>query len=220
MAYKVDFHTHSVMSPDGSLRSQDYRAMLERGRLDCIAVTDHNVIDAALELHKELGDRVIVGEEIMTTEGEIIGLYLTKLIPAGQPPDAVVAQIHEQGGLVYVPHPFETVRHGLSAYSLDAIAADVDIIEAYNGRAVFQNCTKEAVAWATAYTTPMAAGSDAHGRIGWGKTYTVLPDMPSRSTLTTLLADATHHHKWPGIIGIAYPKFNRLRKKTRREGKR
>jgi Predicted metal-dependent phosphoesterases (PHP family) len=73
--YKVDLHTHSIASPDGSLNEDNYRKMLETGRLDCIAVTDHNTIAFAKELHANLGDRIIVGEEITTLDGEIIGLF-------------------------------------------------------------------------------------------------------------------------------------------------
>lgn len=216
MVCKVDFHTHSTASPDGALRAADYRRALERGTLQCIAVTDHNTADFAVKLQQELGDKIIVGEEITTTAGEIIGLYLNSTVPAGLTPAETVTKIHEQGGLVYVPHPFETVRKGLSSEVLDDIAADVDVIEAYNGRAVFQNRSADAIVWATTYTTPMAASSDSHGHVGWGKTYTLLPEMPTRDTLPALLAQAEYHHRWPGIRGLLYPKVNRLRKKWSR----
>jgi predicted metal-dependent phosphoesterase TrpH len=216
MACKVDFHTHSVASPDGALRTVDYKHALDRGKLDCVAVTDHNMIDFARELHAQFGDRIIIGEEITTLAGEIIGLFLTNPIAAGLSPAETVAKIHEQGGLVYVPHPFETVRKGLTPETLDTIAADVDIIEAYNGRAVFQNRSDQTIAWATAYTTPIAAASDSHGHIGWGKTYTILPESPTRDNLITLLAKAEYKHGSPGVRGLLYPKFNRLRKKWSR----
>lgn len=209
---KVDFHTHSVASPDGSLTLDDYRQELESAGLDCIAITDHNTIELALAAYKQLGDRIIVGEEVTTLEGEIIGLYLTKAIPAMLSASETVRLIHEQGGLVYVPHPFETVRKGISQQTLDAIADGVDIIELHNGRAVFQNLSRLTGEWAKRSGMPGAAGSDAHGRIGWGRTYTVLADMPVRGTILPLLQSATYVHNRPAVRAVLYPKFNRLRK--------
>lgn len=139
--YKVDFHTHSTASPDGSIKAAQYKQLLDSGRLDAIAVTDHNRIDFALALQQELGSKIIVGEEIMTTEGEIIGLFLKELVPAKLSPLETVQAIKKQGGLVYIPHPFETVRKGLQAKSLAAITDYIDIMEVYNGRAMLQNRT-------------------------------------------------------------------------------
>lgn len=214
MGYKVDFHTHSVASPDGALREQDYERIFALGSLDCIAVTDHNTTKKALEMHKIFGDRIIVGEEITSRDGEIIGLYLAKTVAPGLSAQETVRRIKEQGGLVYVPHPFETVRKGLALADLNEIAKDVDIVEAYNGRAVFQNRSSQALAWAGEYNTAAAASSDSHGRIGWGKTYTVLESLPTRKNLLGLLENAQYIHAWPGVRGVLYPKFNRIRKRA------
>jgi predicted metal-dependent phosphoesterase TrpH len=121
---RVDLHTHSLASPDGALRAADYTVMLASGRLNYIAVTDHNRIDFALQLQAQLGPQIIVGEEITTTDGEIIGLYLHEVVPAGLSTLEAVQRIRQQGGLVYVPHPFETVRKGITAATLDTIATD------------------------------------------------------------------------------------------------
>lgn len=93
---KIDLHTHSIASKDGAITADDYERMLETGLLDYIAVTDHNRIDFAAELHAKLGEKIIVGEEIKTTEGEIIGLYLTEAIPALLTPEETVQRIKEQ----------------------------------------------------------------------------------------------------------------------------
>jgi predicted metal-dependent phosphoesterase TrpH len=211
--YKVDFHTHSSASPDGSIRPKHYHRMLEKGCLDFIAITDHNTIDMALRLKRELGDKIIIGEEITTTSGELIGLYLSRLIPAGLTLKEVVCLIHEQGGLVYVPHPFETVRKGLTFDGLNSIATDVDILEIHNGRAVFQNYSSKALAWTNIHLLPGAAASDAHGVLGWGRTYTVLKGVPTKQNLTDLLQDAQYTYTWPGLMGILYPKLNRMIKR-------
>ena len=213
MAFKVDFHTHSVASPDGSITKDQYKVVLAQGKLDCIAVTDHNTISMALELHAELGDKIIVGEEITTSAGEVIGLFLTKEVPAMLSLEYTIKRIKEQGGLVYIPHPFETVRKGISAHDLAQIAHDVDIVEVRNGRAVFQNRSSDAAKWSEECGVPGAAGSDCHGVAGWGRTYTVLDALPTRENLAELLKTATLSYASPGMRGVLYPKMNRLQKK-------
>lgn len=212
LRYKVDLHTHSRASPDGSLTAIQYRRMLESGGLDYIAITDHDTIEFAQKLKAELGGRIIVGEEITASEGEIIGLYLTRRIPAGLSAAETVERICGQGGLVYVPHPFETVRKGLSAAVLHGLAAQVSIVETRNGRSL-QNRGQQATAWAAAHSLPGAASSDAHGWHGWGKTYSLLSAPPTVDSLAILLGSADYHVGSPGILGRLYPKFNRLRKK-------
>lgn len=201
------------MSPDGSLSALDYRRALERGDLDYIAVTDHNDITMAKKLHDAYGDRIIIGEEITTKEGEIIGLFLKDVVEPHMSAAETVKAIHKQGGLVYIPHPFETVRSGINMSTLDSIADQVDIIEVHNGRAVFQDKSKQALEWATDHHVAAAASSDAHGPAGWGRTYTILSDAPTRETLMELLKKAIFKRSFPGVRGISYPKYNRLRKK-------
>ncbi len=213
LSYKLDLHTHSYGSRDGSLQVKDYRFFLQNGLLDHIAITDHNCIETALTIQKELaelGKRIIVGEEIMTTQGELVGLFLSKLIPAGLTPLETSRLIHAQGGLVYVPHAFETVRSGLSAPALNEIAQDIDIVETFNGRAVFQNRSKVASLWAKQNARSAAASSDAHGRFGWGYTYSVVEAVPDHENLPRLLSAATYSKQYVGW-GILYPKFNRLK---------
>lgn len=212
---KIDLHTHSVASPDGSLTEFDYHKMLQAGRLDYIAVTDHNTISFAQELQKELGDKIIVGEEITTLDGEIIGLYLKSVVKAGMSAVDTAAEIKKQGGLVYIPHPFETVRKGISLETLNSIVDHVDIIETRNGRAVFQNKGKHAETWASKYDAPGAASSDSHGWHGWGRTYSVIEAAPTGSTLAKLLSKATYKVGLPGLRGVLYPKLNRIRRRRR-----
>lgn len=214
MVIKADFHTHSVASPDGALDVGDYRRILKQGTLDYIAVTDHNTIAFAKALRAQLGHAIIVGEEITAKEGEIIGLYLSEVVPPGLSAADTVLAIHAQGGLVYIPHPFETVRKGLPSQVLTSIASRVDVMEVHNGRAVFQNRSAIACEWAIAHTVPGAASSDAHGWHGWGRTYTLLKERPTRNNLPKLLTSATLRPGYVGFRGILYPKLNRMRKKV------
>jgi predicted metal-dependent phosphoesterase TrpH len=213
--YKIDLHTHSSTSPDGALLTRHYRKVLEQRALDYIAVTDHDSISFAQELHKRLGDQIIVGEEITTAEGEIIGLYLKSPVQSRLSAADTAKAIHEQGGLVYVPHPFETVRKGISQTTLDSISRDVDIIEVHNGRAVFQNKSGQAHSWAIRHSVPCASSSDAHGWWGWRKTYSLVSDKPTAKTLPSLLKNAEYIIGTVGMLGVLYPKFNRLRKRIR-----
>ncbi|HEX8227597.1 MAG TPA: PHP domain-containing protein [Candidatus Saccharimonadales bacterium] len=218
MSYKLDLHTHSFGSADGGLRLLDYRQALVRGYLDYIAITDHDTIAAAVHIKAalhELGDRIIVGEEVMTTEGEIIGLYLHSPIPSGLALSEAVRRVKDQGGIAYVPHPFETVRSGISLAALDTIASEVDIVETCNGRAIFQNRGMQASAWAARHDKPGAASSDSHGRLGWLQTYTLIGQVPTRDSLTELLGQATYSVRTVGM-GLLYPKYNRFMKRMSR----
>lgn len=213
---KIDLHTHSTASPDGALTADDYRRMLEDERLDYIAVTDHNTIEFAVKLKQELGAlgrRIIVGEEIRTTKGEIIGLYLKEAVPAMLSPEETVAAIRRQGGLVCIPHPFENVRRGMQAASLEPIAGEVDMMEVHNGRAVFQNKTRAAHLWAEQHAVAGVASSDCHATPGWGRTYTIVAGRPTRANLVQLLQTAGFRVGFPGVKAVLYPKLNRLKKR-------
>lgn len=213
--YKIDLHTHSTASHDGGISAEQYARALSTNVLDVIAVTDHNHIDFALGLQKQLGDRIIVGEEIMTTSGEIIGLYLTQRIKPGLSPLETVKQIKEQDGIVYVPHPFESIRHGLHPAVMEELIDCLDIVEVCNGRAFLQNRAAQAVIWAKLNHVVGAASSDAHGPRGLGKTYTRIKELPARGELVETLVRGTPVTERPGIRSLLYPKYHRLRKKIK-----
>jgi hypothetical protein len=213
MSFKVDLHTHSAASPDGGLSLRQYQKALEAGILDCIAITDHNRIDFATQAQKILGDRIIVGEEIMTSRGEIVGLFLDEPIRPGLSPEETISAIKAQNGLVYIPHPFETVRKGVHPATLEAIQDTVDIIEVCNGRAFLQNRSTQALLWTKLNGVAGAASSDAHGSRGLGRTFTALSNMPDRDNLLPLLAGGSLRTRRPAVRGLLYPKYNRIRKK-------
>lgn len=215
--YKVDLHTHSTASPDGGISKDQYRKAIESGLLDVIAVTDHNRIDVATDLNKELGERIIVGEEIMTSGGEIVGLFLNKEISSGMSPLETVKEIKDQGGLVYIPHPFETIRKGLHPAVLEELVDYVDIIEVYNGRAFAQNRSEQAVVWAKLNRIISAASSDAHGFHGLGHTFTTLKEMPARDNLLALYASGIPNAVRPKLRALLYPKYHKLKQKMRRQ---
>jgi len=214
---RLDLHTHSKASPDGSLRLADYQRMLESKKLQCIAITDHDNIAFAMHAQAALGEQIIVGEEISTMDGELIGLYITERIEPGLSARATAEMIKKQHGLIYVPHPFETVRSGIPLATLSQIAGLVDIVEVHNGRAFFQNRGATAEKWAQTHHVAMAASSDAHGWHGWGNTATAVSKLPTRETLVPLLTGRGTERitGTVGLRGILYPKRNRLQKRLR-----
>lgn len=215
MSYKVDLHTHSIASADGGISAAQYIKAVESGLLNCVAITDHNRIDFATLMQQQLGEHIIVGEEIMTSVGEIIGLFLEEPIRPGLDPLETVRQIKDQGGIVYIPHPFETVRQGLHPQTLEELADYVDIIEVCNGRAFFQNRSEQAVVWARLNHKTGVASSDAHGFRGLGKTYTTFSGLPLQENILEMLKSTTPITDRPGLRSLLYPKYHRLRKKIR-----
>ncbi|GAC1390515.1 MAG: PHP domain-containing protein [Candidatus Saccharimonadales bacterium] len=213
--HKIDLHTHSVGSHDGGIKLDQYRKILQSGALDYIAVTDHNSIKNAVNIHKKLGDQIVVGEEIMTTAGEIIGLYLTSRIEPGLSAIETVKQIKDQHGLVYIPHPFETRRRGLHPATLEELIDYIDIIEVCNGRAFLQNRSSQTVVWARLNHILGSASSDAHGSKGLGRTYTQVSEVPTRDTLLHLIKSGTLIATRPSLQSLLYPKYHFLRRKIK-----
>ncbi len=210
--YKIDLHTHSVASRDGGITAAQFSKIIEDGTLDYIAITDHNKIDFAVQLQKTLGSHIIVGEEINTQEGEIIGLFLKEAVQRDLPARQAAEAIKQQGGLVYIPHPFETVRRGIQEHTIESLMDIVDIIEIYNGRAVFQNKGPKATTVARLNNKPGAASSDAHGVKGLGTAYSNIKEVPTAKNLPQLLETTHLTMKHPPLKTLLYPKINRLRK--------
>ncbi|MDZ7785912.1 MAG: PHP domain-containing protein [Candidatus Saccharibacteria bacterium] len=214
--FKTDLHTHSEHSYDGGITLKQYQRTLEDGVLDYIAITDHNRIDFAQKAREALGDRIIVGEEIMTTEGEIIGLFLTNEVRPHQTPADTISAIKQQNGIVYVPHPFETVRKGLHPETIEKHTAEIDLIEVCNGRAFLQNRGEQALVWSRINNVPGAASSDAHGHKGLGKTYSDLAERPGKNNVVELIKTGQLITNRPSMRALLYPKLNRAKKKIKK----
>jgi predicted metal-dependent phosphoesterase TrpH len=209
--YKLDLHTHSIISQDGGITASQYEKILSSGELDCVAITDHNETSFARIMQKKLGDRIIVGEEITTTEGEIIGLYLKETIPGGIGLEEAIASIKHQGGLVYVPHPFGRFRYGLDRDALDRITDEIDIVEVFNGRGRFRGKSFLAVQFAAKNNLLQAASSDAHGWKGLGHTSSALSEFPTKKTFKSLLSTALLDKTYAPFFTLFYPMFNKVK---------
>jgi predicted metal-dependent phosphoesterase TrpH/glycosyltransferase involved in cell wall biosynthesis len=168
----ADLHMHTSWSHDCSIDAAELVDHAEAEGLGAIAVTDHNVLGGALETVDYARGRdlvVIPGEEVKTdNQGEVIGLFLEREIPRGLSFGDTIAAIREQGGLVYVPHPFDRLHAIPDPRTLHRHLADIDVLEVYNARLLFEAYNDEALRFARKYNLTMGAGSDAHVLQGVG----------------------------------------------------
>ena len=191
---RIDMHIHTRASFDSR---NDPDAVVERALeqgLDRVCITDHDHLDAALELASRYPGRVIPGEEVKTAERvDIIGLYLRDLIPGGTPARETCERIREQGGLVYVPHPFAGGKGG-GGRILGEIEDLVDVVEGFNARIHDPALNQRAQAWARERGLPLGAGSDAHTLREVGRAHVEVPtfDDDARSFLAALRSGTIH----------------------------
>jgi predicted metal-dependent phosphoesterase TrpH len=167
----ADLHMHTERSHDCAVPVADLLDHAERIGLGAIAVTDHNVFSGAEEAAELARTRdliVIPGEEVKTDAGEVIGLFLREEIPRGLPMGETIAAIREQGGVVYLPHPFDRLHTIPDARTLHRHLAEIDVFEVYNARLLFEGMNDEALRFARKYNLTMGAGSDAHVLQGVG----------------------------------------------------
>ena len=200
----ADFHIHTRYSRDSILSEETFiRVALERG-LTHVAVTNHNNVEGAIAVRDraaELGvdDRltVILGEEVSTSDGEVVGLFLQRTIPSGLTADETADEIHAQGGLVSVPHPFDPFRAShIRRGPLEALAAagKVDMIEVFNSRVTFSRHNDEAAEFAARHGIPGIACSDSHSALEVAMSFNALPAFATADELR----DALGENEWHG----------------------
>lgn len=160
--WRIDMHLHTRQSFDCLTDPVRLLETLDAKGLDRVCITDHNELGTALALRERYPERVIAGEEVKTAEGvDVIGLYLTRRIAKGTPARVTCDLIHEQGGIVYVPHPFAAGKGG-GGRILAVIEDQVDAVEGFNARLHDPELNARAVTWGRARGLPLGAGSDAH----------------------------------------------------------
>lgn len=177
----VDLHSHTRHSWDSAMPVEALVDRCVRRGITCLAVTDHNTIAGGLAAQKIAPFKVIVGEEIKTDEGEIIGLFLKEEVPRGLSPEETVERVHAQGGLVAVPHPYDRFRRSrLRAEALERLADQIDITEAFNCRTTLLRDSQRAEAYGRAHGHALGTGSDSHTPIEVGGTYVEMEDFDLR----------------------------------------
>ncbi|HIE17674.1 MAG TPA: PHP domain-containing protein [Dehalococcoidia bacterium] len=188
---KADLHIHTLYSMDCATSLEQVIARCAHIGINCLAVTDHNTITGALKLQQIAPFTVIIGEEIQTSEGEIIGLFLDQEIPSRLPAEETIARIKAQNGLVCIPHPYDRLR--LSIFrnqAFESIMPHVDIIEVFNARSLSPYSPSRAWQLACKYGKLASAGSDAHTPSEIGNAYVEMPDFEGKEEFLTSLARA------------------------------
>lgn len=186
---KVDLHVHTCYSHDCLLSLEDLIAAAVRRGLGALAVLDHNEIEGALALRERAPFPVVVGEEVYTAEGEVAGLFLRERVPPGLPLEQAVARIKEQGGLLYIPHPFDRYRSSaLGEPALLRVLDQVDAIEVLNARALYHADNEKAMQFAQSHGIPGGAGSDGHTIGEIGQAYVEMEPFDDRDSFLRSLA--------------------------------
>ena len=199
----ADFHIHTRFSRDSILSEEKFiRIALERG-LTHVAITNHNNVEGAMAVRDKVVElglihrlTVILGEEVSTADGEVVGLFLTRTIPRGLSADATADAIHAQGGLVSIPHPFDPFRAShIREEPLIALAeaGKIDAVEVFNSRVTFQRHNQQAAEFAARYGIPGIACSDTHSSFEIAMSFNALPPFDSAAALRESLPDNDWH---------------------------
>ncbi len=176
---RVDMHSHTMWSGDCTTTPDELAVAVEAAQLHVLCITDHNVTAGAERLADELPCRVIIGEELRVGQGEIIGLFLTERIPSGVGLMEAARRIKDQGGVVYIPHPFDPLRNCLRPHEIDLLVAEglVDAIEGHNSKTSLRSLNEQAVTYGQANGLAVGAGSDSHVPSSIGSGYVAMPDF-------------------------------------------
>jgi len=196
---RVDLHTHTMWSGDSTTTPEEFAAAIAESGLDVVCVTDHNAVAGAVELADRLECRVIVGEELRTSVGEIIGLFLTERIPMGIPHAEAARRVRDQGGVVYIPHPFDPMRRCLSEAALYELAENdlIDAVEVLNAKTSLDSLNRRAATFAAEFGIVAGAGSDAHVPDALGAAYVEVDDFDSpMEFLAALSSGRVVGHHW------------------------
>ncbi len=186
---RADLHIHTAYSDDSKTPLERIIARCLEVGINCIAITDHNTIAGAVEMKRIAPFQVIVGDEIQTSTGEVIGYFLAEEIPKGLSAEETARLIKEQGGLVCIPHPFDHVRLSTIRHqSLETLLPYIDIIEVFNSRLLLRRHNIKAQRFAQAHGLLASAGSDAHTPGEIGNAYVEIPDFNDKDQFLTALA--------------------------------
>lgn len=208
---RVDLHLHSSASPDCSVEPERVAERCRQLGLSPVFLTDHNTIRGALRL-RAARERVVAGEEIMTTEGELIGLFLERPIHSGLTPKETALEIRAQGGLVYLEHPYDPFRRHLSETGIEALADLIDIVEVFNARSEEQ-ANRRAEDLCNILGAAPGAGSDAHSLKAIGRVYVEMEDFEGPQDFLAKLRDAKIVKRRRNLVILADAMLGKMRRK-------
>jgi predicted metal-dependent phosphoesterase TrpH len=184
---------HTCVSKDGSLHPAEVIRIAKRKGLDRICITDHNSIEGALVAQRIDPEFVIVGEEILTTYGEILAFFVREWVPPRLSPQETLERLHAQGAVISVSHPFDRHRTGWTETMLESLRPQLDAVEGFNARTLHQSDNEKASRFAARYALPTTAGSDAHIGLEIGAAYLEMPPFTTAEEFRARLPQAKLH---------------------------
>jgi predicted metal-dependent phosphoesterase TrpH len=188
MTLRTEFHTHTIHSKDSLTTREKLVETCRRKGIDRVVITDHNSIKGALRAYELDPARVIVGEEVMTTKGELLASFVTDEVPGGLSPQEALARLKDQDAFISVSHPFDRHRNGhWELPDLLEIINQVDAIETFNARCMLPKFNREAQAFAAQQGLPGTVGSDAHTVFEIGKATLMLPEFATAGELRQVI---------------------------------
>lgn len=214
--FRVEFHCHTNASSDSLTRPNDLVAAARRKGVDRLVVTDHNTIAGARIAQALAPELVILGEEIMTTHGEILAAYVTEEIPPYLSPAETIQCLKDQGAFISVSHPFDRLRSGAwQERDLLEILPLVDAIEVYNSRCMFPGFNRAARRFAEQHNIPGTVGSDAHALFEVGRSLLLLEPFEGPDGMRKVIRSGIPQVKWsPPWVHFA-SRYATVRKKLR-----
>ncbi|MGW8252003.1 MAG: PHP domain-containing protein [Anaerolineales bacterium] len=190
---RLEFHCHTIYSKDCLVKPETLVETCRRKGIQRVVVTDHNTTAGAVRARELAPELVIVGEEIMTQEGELLAAYINEEIPPGLPALEVIHLLREQGAFISVSHPFDQYRNGhWQEENLKIIAPLVDAIEVFNARCMQASFNDQAQAFAQRHNLLGTAGSDAHSAFELGRASMLLPDFRDAVSLKQAMAQVEY----------------------------
>jgi predicted metal-dependent phosphoesterase TrpH len=211
--FKTEFHCHTNYSKDSLVTLRDLVTTCRKKGIQRLVVTDHNAIVGALQAHELDPTLFIVGEEIMTQQGELLAIFVQELVPAGLPASEAIALLRSQGAFISVSHPFDSARSGhWRTEDLLSITPKIDAIEIFNSRCISPNSNILAADFSYKHHLPGTVGSDSHSLREVGTSTLTLPDFHDAATLKSALMMAEPHVRLSGPWVHFYSIYARWRK--------
>lgn len=212
---RVEFHCHTCYSSDGLTTPEQLIQVCQERNIQRVVVTDHNTIAGAVAAQRLDPERVIVGEEIRTTRGELLAAFVTQEIPARLSPQETIRLLRQQGAFISVSHPFDPFRSGWSLEDMLELVPLVDAIETYNSHCFWQSFNAQAQAFARQHGLPETVGSDAHQPHELGQAVLLLPEFRDADELKAAVPQARQEIRSRSFWSQFWERISRRARKAR-----
>jgi len=213
---KADFHIHTEYSLDCTTPLEKIIERCLALKINCITIADHGTTEGALKMQSLAPFTVIVAEEILTHDGEIMGMFLKETIPSGLSVKDTIAQIRAQGGLVNIPHPFDSFRSSaLNEKIVEEIVGQIDIMEVFNSRSPLLRSSAKARIFAEKHGIAKVAGSDAHDLPEIGNAYVEMPEFNDKDEFLRALAQGKIYGRRTNLLRHLNSTWSKLKRHGR-----